>query len=139
MEQTRGAGGRSKATDRFVGERREEINGENARGMAQYGEKGGAQSKEVRIRQRRQTTEQMKTGESSQISDRWRVGSKNAMFGKGTHFTATASERGGACERGREEKDGSRICICHHEKRAANGSRTGAGCGEGLYGETEGD
>lgn len=84
--------------------------------MEQDGEKGGAQSKEVGIRQRRRTTEQMKTGESSQISDRWRVGSKNAMFGMGTHFTATALESGGACERGREEKDGSRIYICHREK-----------------------
>lgn len=52
-----------------VGIRREAINRENARELEQDGEEGGvqSQSKEVKIRYRRQTTEQMKTGESSQI------------------------------------------------------------------------
>lgn len=52
-----------------VGIRRKEINRENIRKLEQDGEGGGvqSQSKEVKIRYRRQTTEQMKTGESSQI------------------------------------------------------------------------
>ena len=52
-----------------MGIRREEINRENARELEQDGEEGGVQSKnkKVKIRQRRQTMEQMKTGESSQI------------------------------------------------------------------------
>jgi len=67
----------------------------------------------------------MKAGESSQIRDRWRVGSKNAMFGMGTHFKAAALGSGGACKRGRGKKDGSIIYIFLQERSEKSCKRGG--------------